>query len=267
MTFALRYGQRLIPLSSGDFTIGRSTDSDLPLEDLLASRRHAVLHVAGDRVLLEDLGSRNGTTHNGRSVEGRVELVDGDRFAVGDQEFELAQIPDRAARETLAFERPTVDRIVIPPEEQSDTGLSRPDSRLLAEARASLDAGDSAEASAIAALLCRRIGKLGARGGYVEPDVIDGTTRLLVDIGLGANDWSWIDKAFDINRQHGRVISGAIIDVLLSLVERMAPRSRSFRPYYEALRDKSEHLSVGQLVRIRRLEVLGRALDARADDA
>lgn len=48
--------------------IGRSSTSDLPLPDRFLSRHHARLFRDGDRYLVEDLGSRNGTLLNGQPV-------------------------------------------------------------------------------------------------------------------------------------------------------------------------------------------------------
>jgi DNA-binding NtrC family response regulator len=50
-----------VPLpDSGEISIGRSSESTVKLEDRLASRRHAVLHV-GKQFFIEDLNSANGT--------------------------------------------------------------------------------------------------------------------------------------------------------------------------------------------------------------
>jgi diguanylate cyclase (GGDEF)-like protein len=54
------------------------------------SRSHARLRFAGSRVVLEDLGSRNGTFVNDRQVlDGPVELRSGDRFQVGSVHFKF----------------------------------------------------------------------------------------------------------------------------------------------------------------------------------
>src|SRR5688500_13738108 len=52
---------------SRSLSIGRSSDCDIVLGDPAASRRHALLHVASE-VLVEDLGSRNGTRLNGERL-------------------------------------------------------------------------------------------------------------------------------------------------------------------------------------------------------
>jgi pSer/pThr/pTyr-binding forkhead associated (FHA) protein len=47
------------------------------------SRRHAQMVVGPDGVVLEDLGSKNGTSVCGKSIDERVALHDGDRIQVG----------------------------------------------------------------------------------------------------------------------------------------------------------------------------------------
>ena len=48
-------------ISSAPLMIGRSPDSALVLDDGYASSRHARIYCEGDRVILEDLNSTNGT--------------------------------------------------------------------------------------------------------------------------------------------------------------------------------------------------------------
>jgi two-component system cell cycle response regulator len=71
--------------------IGRSSDADVSLFDVSSvSRHHARLQFEGDgSVLLEDLGSTNGTWIDDRRVEGQQPLGNGDRFQVGSVHFKL----------------------------------------------------------------------------------------------------------------------------------------------------------------------------------
>ncbi len=72
---------------SGGVLLGRWTDVDIRLEDSFASSRHARLIPQGDVVVLEDLGSTNGTRLNGEPLAGPQPLHQGDRIQIGDSEF------------------------------------------------------------------------------------------------------------------------------------------------------------------------------------
>ncbi|MGI8622355.1 MAG: FHA domain-containing protein [Solirubrobacteraceae bacterium] len=68
-------------------TLGRGSEVDIVLEDTFSSSRHARLVAHGDAVVLEDLGSTNGTYLNGEPLTGPQPLHDGDRIRIGDSEF------------------------------------------------------------------------------------------------------------------------------------------------------------------------------------
>ena len=61
LCFRLVCGRREIDLPEGDHVIGRATGCLVWLDAPGVSRRHARLSVRGDRVVVEDLGSANGT--------------------------------------------------------------------------------------------------------------------------------------------------------------------------------------------------------------
>jgi hypothetical protein len=67
--------------------LGRGDQVDIQLEDSFASSRHARLVPEGDVMVLEDLGSTNGTYLNGEPLRGPQPLHAGDRIRIGDSEF------------------------------------------------------------------------------------------------------------------------------------------------------------------------------------
>ena len=71
---------------SGGATIGRG-DVEIVLEDTFASSRHARLDRQGGAVVLEDLGSTNGTYLNDELLRGPAPLHQGDRIRIGDSVF------------------------------------------------------------------------------------------------------------------------------------------------------------------------------------
>ena len=84
-------GAGLSPGSAYDLSdgalLGRGDQADIRLEDGFASARHARLVPQGDVMVLEDLGSTNGTYLNGEPLRGPQPLHAGDRIRIGDSEF------------------------------------------------------------------------------------------------------------------------------------------------------------------------------------
>ena len=80
---AIRWGSQLVPLAAGENIIGRAADGLITLPSTKVSRRHARIVVSSERVILEDLGSRNGTYVGDRRIESAVELKNGDRIGIG----------------------------------------------------------------------------------------------------------------------------------------------------------------------------------------
>ena len=71
-----------IALDSDVVTIGRHPDSDVFLDDITVSRRHAEVRREGARYWVRDVGSLNGTYVNRRLTDDS-ELTDGDEVQVG----------------------------------------------------------------------------------------------------------------------------------------------------------------------------------------
>jgi len=73
----------MFKIPAGEAVIGRSRRADIRLTDDGVSRFHAAIRHDGQRLIIEDRGSRNGTFVNGVKVDGRAGLADGDKIQVG----------------------------------------------------------------------------------------------------------------------------------------------------------------------------------------
>ncbi len=62
--------------------IGRHPESEIFLDDVTVSRRHAVIRLDDDTFSVEDVNSLNGTYVNGNRIESK-ELIAGDQLQVG----------------------------------------------------------------------------------------------------------------------------------------------------------------------------------------
>jgi len=69
-------------INKSKLTIGRNLESDIFLDDITVSRKHAVLKRSGNDFLIKDLGSLNGSYVNGEIVD-NVVLKNGDRVQIG----------------------------------------------------------------------------------------------------------------------------------------------------------------------------------------
>jgi DNA-binding winged helix-turn-helix (wHTH) protein len=81
--FSLAWEKREIPLARGENLIGRDRNATARIDDSTISRRHARILVAEKAAVIEDLGSKNGTFVQGRRIEKRRQLSDGDQVQVG----------------------------------------------------------------------------------------------------------------------------------------------------------------------------------------
>ena len=71
------------------FTIGRSSNNDLVLDDLCVARNHCRIVERDGRYILEDVGTMNKLFVNGM-VTAQVPLSDGLRVYIGNEEFQIA---------------------------------------------------------------------------------------------------------------------------------------------------------------------------------
>lgn len=75
---------RVYELADSRTPIGRSVPSGLQIVDRRMSRHHAEISLEDGHYYLRDMGSKNGTQHNGRTVDVPVRLRHGDLIGVGD---------------------------------------------------------------------------------------------------------------------------------------------------------------------------------------
>ena len=68
----------------GPVVIGRSPSSDIVIDEPYVSASHARFTIQGPALVLEDLGSTNGTMVNGHIIEQPVTLRETDEVQVGD---------------------------------------------------------------------------------------------------------------------------------------------------------------------------------------
>lgn len=82
-TIVITTTDRVREFNQGRVIIGRARDVDFVIENADVSRRHAVLYWSNGDIVLEDLGSTNGTMVNGYPISSTV-VGPGDVVTIGD---------------------------------------------------------------------------------------------------------------------------------------------------------------------------------------
>ena len=81
--YSVRRGREEFPLHDGDNVVGREPDAQVYLEHPSVSRRHAMISIQQNQVLLHDLESRNGTFLDGRRIDAPSPIHDGAVIGAG----------------------------------------------------------------------------------------------------------------------------------------------------------------------------------------
>lgn len=72
------------PLEQEEMVLGRDLVNDITINDPEVSRRHARFTLQGDSIVIEDLGSTNGSFLNGQRITGPQQLRAGDVITLGE---------------------------------------------------------------------------------------------------------------------------------------------------------------------------------------
>ena len=108
-----------IPLDKEETTIGRKPDNDIVIDNQAVSGHHASIKVEGDKLVLEDLGSLNGTFVNSQKIS-KTELFNGDVVLIGVHTLNVTSEKNRS-QETKGFAvrgRSMDETMVIAPDDQ-----------------------------------------------------------------------------------------------------------------------------------------------------
>ena len=281
--FRLRYRSTDLEVPPGEFFIGRSSSCHLALDDGLVSRRHAVLRVKDNAIEVEDLGSRNGVSVNGKKVEGAKPLKHLDRISIGSQEMVVVRSGHTHQAATLQMET------CIQCGALNDTAANqcvRCNAPL--GARATMQSAPAVTAGGAAVSKFHLLGGIAekalALNRYEEAERVlqpameklmasatgDGTLdegALLEGIGYalrlaaGPHATKWIDWVFDVHGATERVMDSKTLDRLHELVRKSRySNPKPLRAYLDVLQAKV--LAPAERFLLRRLEGLERVIRA-----
>lgn len=98
---------REYPIDKESLSIGRKHDNDIQLNDLTVSGRHALITLSEEHIYAEDLGSTNGTLHNGSRITKSL-LRHSDVIQIGNYQFTYFS-EDEALYEPTMFVKAEID--------------------------------------------------------------------------------------------------------------------------------------------------------------
>lgn len=98
---------QVFPLKPGVNIIGRGPSCQVILSSQRVSKQHAKVTVTGDKLLLEDLNSRNGSMVNGVKVQQKL-LNLGDQVSIDEFVLEVAQLDEAQLLQRLQAASPSV---------------------------------------------------------------------------------------------------------------------------------------------------------------
>lgn len=100
------------PIRKSDFTLGRSSEADIHVNDTLISRIHCRLTLENNNWFVEDLNSTNGTWVMGQKVHGKVSLPLKTSVRIGKTIFELYDL--YVGERTGVYEKPSISYRIQP---------------------------------------------------------------------------------------------------------------------------------------------------------
>lgn len=275
----LRYLGHNLEVPEGQFIIGRSSKCQLSIDDPLISRQHAALTVTGDTATVEDLGSRNGISVNGKKVVGVKQLVDGDNITVGSQSMTIHGIVDGATApprtphraEYATLQTSALYDASLPTDELTDDTTIRPspfktapDKRVnelslvgtVAEKALALGRADDAHR-----ILERPLREILSRtrgndGQGEDPAVAQRAVVLAVRLATASSRGEWIDFAFDLYSLRRELLPQPVVDELYTTLRKVRCDGTKLSDYLEILRQDSARFGPNERFQISRIEGL-----------
>jgi predicted component of type VI protein secretion system len=278
MRFRLRYLNRDLDLTQGQFTVGRSSRSQLLLDDPLVSRHHAVVIVQNDTVAIEDRQSRNGVLVNGVRISGKAELHPGDLILIGSQELTLIALHGQSPDDVEAgVGRMTLTRLPAYGEGEAGQGLPITNPEAASDADAStvrrvnafrllsgvaekaLALGRAEEAERLLSAPLTELVEASRAGQRLSPALVDTVARFAAKLASATAKGAWADYVIELYQAQGRPCPAMVIDELNTAVRRVSAIDLvRLRAYLAILHEKQATLGPAERFLLQRIEGLER---------
>ena len=249
--FRLLYRGEELVLEPGQYVIGRSSTSEIVIDDPLVSRRHARLLANDGTVLIEDLRSDNGVFVNEQRIRRSVRLEDGDRILVGHQELVFSVLPPNATQKlwsgTLPMSSHTPPPLVAldPTTKDGVATLELTASTYLDElAERMLELGRPKSAERVLNGHLWDVLQAARRGEQLERRVIDAAAHSAMRLAAALRDAGWVHYVLELHIIFALPLCAPATLILQRLLPQLAAVNRSlFNGYQRALMARMDKLS------------------------
>lgn len=242
MSFILRHNGQDYKLRAGRFSIGRSEQSDLCVDDPLASREHAFILIEGREISIHDMQSRNGVFVNQERIKGQRLLQVGDVIRIGSQEMSLAALPP--GKTVTLVQAPITQNL------QAFGVLGTLADKAIAM-------GNGGEAERIIGRQLEHLLAQAGKGELLKEEMFHKTASYALRIAGLTKKPKWLEFLFKIHAEHTRLMDAEMVNELYALSRRTHGVSRShLRSYLSILRDSGTVTNPSEKFVLGRLEGL-----------
>ncbi|MEM9188049.1 MAG: FHA domain-containing protein [Myxococcota bacterium] len=246
--YFLRLGGHTIPLSEGENVLGRSTSCDVVVPEEIASRRHAAIVIMGNKIFIEDLGSRNGVLVDGRMIAERARLDVGSRISIGNTRMVVTKGKVSTTERALHSARQAAEDSV------ADTKRGDVFGMLVRECKLALDDGRIADAEFATGNLLISMQAGLSRGVVPRESIYRVATEYALLLAEHTGDHDWLDRLLSLFAETGRVLDAdAINRIEFGMVQ---PGSDAVQHYVNVLREHAPALAPDEIAYIQRIESL-----------
>jgi pSer/pThr/pTyr-binding forkhead associated (FHA) protein len=256
--------QGSVDLSLGSHVVGRLAKCEVPVDDPLASRVHAVIRIDELGASIEDLHSTNGVYVNDRRVVRAAVLQHGDRILVGTTEisfFRPAGGAESSARPAAAA--PRVAKISLG-KLASTEGAPTERAAVLdlvgAFAERLATGGNIVEAERTLSTQLMRVVKGAQSGLVVTEEVCDLASEHALALAGWTRKSRWTDYVVELHLAARRVMSMRTFASFVSMRERFAERGDELLVgyYVDSMKERPEALTDAERIVLFELEALAR---------
>lgn len=253
--FLVRIDDRSVLLDDElEYVVGRGSDCQIVLDDLLVSRKHATMRIDDDGVFVQDLGSRNGVKVNNVPITGETRLRHGDRLQIGNKELLLHDIgreqmktwPSGPAVPKVANLDETMPRL--------DVATQSGDSvfGLLLQVCDTAFRNDRLDDAEVAVkYLVSSIEDTLRRGNKLDTSVCSQAVEHCFTMAGRTHDGIWLDRVLALHRIQRKVPGSQAIATLAEMRPRAHPSQDSLRGFLAAV--DTDELSADDRSRLQEL--------------